>query len=389
MADRRIQQWVLRFAGEYADPADLTALVGDINDVIVAELPIFTDSDLRRDLAESSEAQVRGFITATLGDVDQVDVPDAAHDLARSLARRGLELRWLMRIYRVGLQAALRALTEFVAESGDEPEPDMLREVFERATTWMVVSMERLTDTYTLERERGLREAFAQRAETVADILGGGTVDLDMASARLGYRLRGKHIGYVLWLEDAAVESAVLERAAGQAAADAPVLTVPSGARGLWAWAATDTLAPVDSRVRIAVGAAAAGLDGFRRTHREAVAAREFADTLGRYTAVAYRDIEIAHLLGADREGLRALVARELHGIAGRDPNSARLRETLRAYLATQRSLEGAARMLGVHKNTVRYRIQRTAELVDIENRRLPVELALECVARYGDVILP
>ena len=44
-----------------------------------------------------------------------------------------------------------------------------------------------------------------------------------------------------------------------------------------------------------------------------------------------------------------------------------------------------------MHKNTVRYRIQRIEELLGhpIEARSLPLEIALACVATYGADALP
>ena len=56
---------------------------------------------------------------------------------------------------------------------------------------------------------------------------------------------------------------------------------------------------------------------------------------------------------------------------------------------APRAEVEGAilaARELGVHKNTVRYRIQRIEELLghDIDSRRLQIEVALECVRVFG-----
>ncbi|WP_169589808.1 helix-turn-helix domain-containing protein [Antrihabitans stalactiti] len=87
---------------------------------------------------------------------------------------------------------------------------------------------------------------------------------------------------------------------------------------------------------------------------------------------------------------MRALVARELAGIDGLDANSQRLRETLHAYIRNLNSPDAAARSLGVHKNTVRYRIQRIEELLghDIASRRVQLEVALECVAVYGPAVL-
>ncbi|MGO4614381.1 helix-turn-helix domain-containing protein [Nocardia sp. 2YAB30] len=85
------------------------------------------------------------------------------------------------------------------------------------------------------------------------------------------------------------------------------------------------------------------------------------------------------------------LIGRELGALAGRDPITARLRETLHAYLRSHRSPEATAKLLGVHKNTVRYRVQRIEEVLGypIEERSLPLAVALARVVVYGTDALP
>ncbi|ERB54282.1 hypothetical protein N806_24465 [Rhodococcus sp. P27] len=65
------------------------------------------------------------------------------------------------------------------------------------------------------------------------------------------------------------------------------------------------------------------------------------------------------------------------------------MRRTLRTYLNVNRSPDAAARALGVHKNTVRYRIQRAEEMLGhpIGANRLKLELALEYADTYGPAI--
>lgn len=99
-----------------------------------------------------------------------------------------------------------------------------------------------------------------------------------------------------------------------------------------------------------------------------------------------YPDVEVAYLAGADEPAMRALIARELGPLIGQDPGSARLRQTLHAYLRSHRSPDTTAKTLGVHKNTVRYRIQRIEQLLGhpIETRSLQLEIALNCTAVFG-----
>src|SRR5690606_35648168 len=145
---------------------------------------------------------------------------------------------------------------------------------------------------------------------------------------------------------------------------------------------AADRLAHlVEAPVRVALGVPGDQVAGFRRSHEEAMAARHVAERgpADGPRLTSYREVEIAYLAGVDETAMRALIARELRALARRDAGSARLRETLRAYLTCQHSPEAAAKLLGVHKNTVRYRIQRIEELLGhrIDERALPLQTAL------------
>jgi hypothetical protein len=173
------------------------------------------------------------------------------------------------------------------------------------------------------------------------------------------------------------------------------VLTIPSGASALWAWIAVEAdvdpgrlPVTVEAPVRIAVGGPAAQIAGFRQSHREAVAARQVAERavvdLGR--VVRYSQVETAYLAGADEPAMRALIDRELGALARPGAHAARLRETLHTYLRCRRSPDATAKELGVHRNTVRYRLQRITELLGrpIDERGLRLELALDCAAVYG-----
>lgn len=253
-------------------------------------------------------------------------------------------------------------------------------------------------------------------------LLSGEDPDADHASARLGFRLAQRHVAVVLWTDtagDAAGEVAgvhplgapdtdggddelgLLERTAvrmANALGGGGILTVPAGSSALWAWLPldSDSVAAVaktskdvvTAPVRMALGMPATGTAGFRQSHHEAIAARQVVERaaaeLGR--VVSYAQVETAYLAGADAPAMRALIRRELGQLARPGSNSARLRETLLAYLRCHRSPEGAAAVLGVHKNTVRYRIQRIEELLGrrIDECGLRLELALECAAIYG-----
>ncbi|WP_405167633.1 helix-turn-helix domain-containing protein [Nocardia sp. NBC_01499] len=419
-----VRDWLAEYVYETMRTETLEQIVDRLDSAIIASVPELADRDVRRDLAASTRAHARVMLSGITSDTFDFALPEEAHTFARTIARRGFELRMLLRTYHVGMEAVLDYMTEAIdqRQAPQEIERAVLLRMFERATKWVSMSVELLTDTYMAERERVLRAALNRRTETIRALLAGDELDLDQASARLGYRLTQRHIAFVLWTDESESGSGdgevggLLERVATRVATEignGRVLTAASGSSGMWAWAGLDDLPGADparieqepgalervaaglveSPVRIAFGVPAGQVAGFRQSHREAVAARQVAERgpAGSARVIGYREVEIAYLAGADDTAMRGLIGRELRTLSGSDPNAARLRETLHAYLKSHRSPEATAKLLGVHKNTVRYRIQRIEELLGhpIEQRSLALEVALACVAAYGVAALP
>ncbi|WP_067573467.1 PucR family transcriptional regulator [Nocardia acidivorans] len=404
------RQWIADFVAENLRPETLEQILTRLDSAVIARIPELRDRDMRRDLRASTRAHAFEVLSGLTQDRFDYPVPEQAHAFARTIARRGHDIRLLLRVYHVGQEALLDYMTEIVGQ-GQLPrdiERSVLLRLFDRSTRWISTSVEALTDTYMQERESGLRAAINQRAEIVRTLLDGGDLDPEQASARLGYRLAQRHLALVLWTDEdrapaptggADDSTGLLDRIAARCAnalGNGSVLTVPAGAAALWAWIGLDdelpdparALWPVEETVRVAAGIPAAQVAGFRGGHREALAARQVAErarpALG--AVVHYREVEVAYLAGADEIAMRALIDRELGALAASGAHSTRLRETLHAYLRARRSPDAAAKSLGVHKNTVRYRIQRIEELLghSIDRPGPRLELALDCAAVYG-----
>ena len=119
----------------------------------------------------------------------------------------------------------------------------------------------------------------------------------------------------------------------------------------------------------LAIGSMAGGVEGFRRSHREAEAVRGVAIVSERFhsstpTVIAATDpgLSVVARLGGDVAGTREWVATVLGDLAGDDENDARLRETLRVYLGCGSSYKVAAEELNLHFNSVKYRVARAVE---------------------------
>lgn len=143
-----------------------------------------------------------------------------------------------------------------------------------------------------------------------------------------------------------------------------------------------------------AIGAARAGLgttvpwDEAALSFARARAALELADLAGRPGLTAAREQAAELLLRADLRLARELCADRLAPLEGL-PDGSRLRliETLDCWLAEQGRLTVVAARLGIHPQTVRYRVARLRELfgdrLDDAGGRFDLELALR-IRRAG-----
>ena len=173
------------------------------------------------------------------------------------------------------------------------------------------------------------------------------------------------------------------------------MLTVAIGERAVWAWTSgdhlTDDPAAVEHRmgdgVRAAIGTCRQGLAGMADSHDEARVARRVAElrAIRPGAVVGYRTADLTALLTADPVEAVRFVESELGELLADSDAAARLRATVRVYLEENLSPARAARRLGVHQNTVVYRVKQTEELLGhtVEQRRLQIEVAL----RLSDMI--
>ena len=357
------------------------------------------DADVLRAREHSTEANLADLL-ALLSDPDlPVDsgVAPEALGLATTLVRRGIAPADLVHASLVGQNELWRAWMEEVAvRLPDGPElfaalEQSSKRIFSRADFLVA----QLTCHADRERERLLGGALARRSRLVRGLLSGeddgGAAD---ASRALGYDLEGWVLAVVLW--DGGSHDDVHERLEAHAAtaaraAGAPrALTLAPGEASLWAWIGTREEPSVErvaralrpklgARQGAAVGIPGHGLDGFRRGHEEALEARRVAELGDAGGLVRFDEVEPVALLSHDRERLARFVDRTLGGLTADDPQTARIRETLLAWLAEGGNARRAAARLHAHKNTVLYRIQRAQQILgrplDADRGRL--ELAL------------
>ena len=137
-------------------------------------------------------------------------------------------------------------------------------------------------------------------------------------------------------------------------------------------------------RVRVALGLPAGGIDGFRRSHLDAVATQRLMYNVpGAMRVARYADVQLVALAAQDVDRAGEFVARTLGDLATASPE---LRDTVRTYVREQFSASRAARALFAHRNTVLNRLQRAEQLlpVSLEGNGVEIGLALEMVHWLG-----
>lgn len=113
-----LTRYVEEFVAAAVRDTSVAEFVRRVDDTIMAAIPaIRRDPVLVDDLHESTAAHWRAFV-ATLSGVE-AQLPTEAVDFARSLARRGLHLGVLLKVYRVANQVVWRYVTELIEDVPD------------------------------------------------------------------------------------------------------------------------------------------------------------------------------------------------------------------------------------------------------------------------------
>jgi DNA-binding PucR family transcriptional regulator len=378
---------------------DISAALADTIHENLDEL----DDDMRTWTLQSTRANLGVMVTLMRDGADprSVVAPPEAIAYAKEYVVRDLDFVLLQRAYRTAQGVFAGMILERLRQVADDA--DHLADAMGFFNAWIFAWIEaierQLTDVYMGEREQWVRGAAALRAAEVRAILGGAAVDVVEVSRRLGYELDRFHVGYVVWNETAEdapggghalfgemeqVAAAVAESLGARSA-----LTVAQG-RHLACWAGRHELQHLgDLRVprgagkgiSVAAGTPAHGVEGFVLSHREALLARRVAQLRGdtRSARVVFPDLALEALLTDDVEAARRFAARELGPLAAEDDATVRLASTLAVFLDEGASFVGAARRLGVHTNTVTYRVHRAEELLGhpVSERQLELRVAL------------
>lgn len=379
---------------------ELPVLAQGMFDFLTERIPdIGLDDELRGlTLASCSSSIEVGLSMVRHGiPASRTEAPVASLEHARAMAARGLSIDDTLRFYRLGHAFFWDMWIGVLSAEIDDP--TRLAEILRQTAAFMFAFTDVISTQVSVallaERDRRQRRITAQREEVAAALLAGETDDVAAAERTLGFALAPRHVGFVCWSEG---DGADLEQAATRFAASVgagrPLLIARGGAElvGWQALGADDEGAvELPAGVRVAVGSAGRGIDGFRRTHDEALRAQRYAQLSSAGGAITrFEDIRYLDLLTRDLPAARAFVAEELGELARPDERSATLREFLRVLLANDGNATATAAALGLHRNTARQRLTRAEELRGrpVTQHGAELRAALAVAQALGDEVL-
>jgi hypothetical protein len=338
------------------------------------------------ELAAGLRAVIRAVVEAALASIESGEpwsgpVPHAAVLQAQRAARSGVTLDAAHQRYLAGHELLLDRVLEEIAR-GDcslREQTVLCRQAHQAQMSLLRRLAATIADEYDKEARRAVRSSEQRRAEIVTALLDGRVVD----TTPLGYELGVAHVGMIA--TGAGARDAVRCLAVP---ADRRLLCVARGERTVWAWLgareapATSELercwrACTPAGVSLALGEPADGTAGFRASHRQAQAALQVAQHRGA-PVTRYIDVVVLATTLQNELARQALAERYLRPL-GRGKRGEVLRDTLRAYFATEHNAQSAAAMLGIHRETVTQRLKTIEERLGcaVGERRMELETAL------------
>lgn len=363
---------------------------------IIADDPLAADA-----IARSNRSNQMHWAAANIsrpGQAVPANIDAETLAIARYLVRRGLNEAVVVEAYRLAQNVALRSWMRTVFElTSDAHEMRELFDVSERSITHFLGEMiSAIHEEMRIERDNLTRGTHAERRETVMLILDGARLGLGQAETQLGYQLEQSHTAAIIWGDEANADLSDLDHAAEvliHTVRGRRALSVLAGADTRWVWLPGDDgadLAGVAEAmkrlpgVRIALGSTATGIDGFRRSHLDAIATQRVMTRIGLARQVAcFSDIQFIALFTADPDQANRFIKYTLGDF---ESAASELHNTVLAYINEQCNASRTASRLFIHRNTLMRRLADAGELLPrpLEGATVHIALALEAL-RWRD----
>lgn len=370
--------------------------------VLAANPTIAADPELAAAVSRSNRANLYFWGTANVRDPGApvpANTGPEPMNIARELVRRGLS-SYALDGYRVGEGVAWRRFMEIAFELTSDPaELHELLDLCSRTTSAFIdATLAFIAAQIDLERDELTRGTHAERRETVALILDGAPIPRRRAEGRLGYALTGPHTAAVIWSDNPAGDLARLDtvvEAFGHAAGRRPLSVLASTATR-WVWVPgsgtgdgmdMDTLRDAIEAmpdIRVAIGPTASGIDGFRRSHFDAVTTQQMMARLHSPRRIAlFNDVQLTALITTDADRAVEFVHHTLGDFESAD---AQLQDAVRTFVNEQCNASRAAARLFTHRNTLLRRLDRADRLLPrpLAECSVHVAIALEVLRWRG-----
>ncbi|WP_228533816.1 PucR family transcriptional regulator [Pseudomonas sp. UFMG81] len=314
-------------------------------------------------------------------------------DTARELARRGLS-ELLVNLARSTQNTAWELWMKMAFSLTQDPVvlEEFLAVSSRSISEFIDGNMRVITQIILQEKEAAAHDEHIDKRSLVSRLLDGREVDSEQLGRRLNYNLVQKHQAFVVWSETPDVEIRLLEgmaRGLAQLSGAAAPLIVFAGPATLWVWCSAAKPFDLNSLhgmgaqypgIRGAIGSPAAGLNGFRRSHLEALTTQRLMGRLAGSPAVATIDqVRMVSLMTQDARAARQFVLSTLGRLA---TESKVLQHSLHAFLANGCNITQTAEVLGTHRNTLLRRLERAQDLLPVPfaDHRIQIAAALELV---------
>ncbi|MET8249073.1 helix-turn-helix domain-containing protein [Streptomyces sp. NPDC005202] len=374
------------------------------------------DQQLVELLDASVDANVKTLLHVLINHIpiEHLEPTTAASEYALRLAQRDVPAHSLVRAYHMGQNNFIEACYGEVQKLDCHPDSklqvmDHISGVLYRYIDWISLY---LLDMYEREKRHWISTRGNLHSSLIHKIVSGHSVSTTDFEHATGYRLEQFHVGAVVWSTETAPDTTrTLERFAQRLAASCscvgPPIVTAVDCSTAWAWlpfghtppsldmdAVREATSRLAKNCRLSLGLPAHGIAGFKRTHEQAQSAKAVAlacDGRGP-SVVSFGDqgVAIVSLLARDMESTRQWVREVLGPLAHHDDNAAELRRTLHAFFTTGEHYARTAELLNVHRNTVKYRINKVLDRPGIipKRDRMDIAFALQVCQFLGPAAL-
>ncbi|PXA76843.1 CdaR family transcriptional regulator [Auritidibacter sp. NML100628] len=381
----------------------LEEISSETTKTIARNVDYLDEPELLTSLAASVEGNATTIASMLCNAIplERVQAHPATIEYAHRLAQRGIPSDSLRRAYHVGTAAFRAFVFEEVLALDSPPEAKLeiqhyIDGFFHSYIDWIT---QEVLAVHAEETRHRLEDSASATSSLVRQVLDQQPVAPSTFEARAHYRLDLIHRAAMVWVDDAnpGVDSTpallTLTSQVARAFGRGTPHLFTAVDRGLaWVWfgvgrAQRPDPAQLDAALaelpgsKIAFGSTEAGVVGFRCSHVQAEAAMRVALASGKTTprAMFYGDpgVAITSVLVHDLPATQAWVADQLRGLCEASENAERLRETLSCFLANESSHTRTANAMNLHRNTVRYRVEKAIELRGKPLASTPTDLAM------------